>query len=74
MPSRRAAIDRSAELGAQPTLEQLSDFLVEFPKGAHARAASDRRLAVERERAEAEASRERAEFARLRKLASEIGQ
>jgi formylglycine-generating enzyme required for sulfatase activity len=47
-----------AGLGTAPTLDQLGDFLVEFPQGTHAKAAADRCAALERERGDAEASRE----------------
>jgi hypothetical protein len=46
-------------LGASPGLDQLGDFLAEFPQGTHAKAAADRRAALEREQAEADAARER---------------
>jgi hypothetical protein len=47
-----------AELGAAPGLDQLGDFLAEFPQGTHTKAAADRRAALEREQAAAEEARE----------------
>src|SRR5262249_46987844 len=43
-----------AGLGATPGLDQLGDFLAEFPRGTHAKTAADRRAALEQEQAEAE--------------------
>jgi hypothetical protein len=48
-----------AGLGAAPGLDQLGDFLTEFPQGTHAKAAADRRAALEQEQADAEEARER---------------
>src|SRR5262249_29010670 len=48
-----------AGLGASPGLDQLGDFLAEFPQGTHAKAAADRRAALEQKQAEAEEARER---------------
>src|SRR5262249_31441825 len=50
-----------AGLGAAPTLDQLTDFLAEFPAGTHATAASDRRAALERELAAKQEASERAQ-------------
>jgi WD40 repeat protein len=47
-----------AELGSAPGLDQLSDFLAEFPQGGHAKAAADRRTALERQQAAAEEARD----------------
>jgi hypothetical protein len=46
-------------LGAAPRLDQLSDFLAEFPQGAHAGAAADRRAALERRQTLAREASER---------------
>src|SRR5262249_43451094 len=46
---------------ASPGLDQLGDFLAEFPQGTHARAAADRRAALEQEQAEEEEARERSQ-------------
>src|SRR5262249_21533602 len=47
-----------AELGTAPGLDQLSDFLAEFPQGTHAKAAADRRTALQREQTRVEEARE----------------
>jgi TIR domain len=46
-------------LGPAPGLDELSDFVAEFPQGTHAKAAADRRAALKREQAATEESRER---------------
>jgi len=50
-----------AGLGIAPTLDQLTDFLDEFPAGAHAKAASDRRAGWEQEVAAQREANERAQ-------------
>jgi TIR domain len=54
-----------AGLGATPGLDQLGDFLAEFPQGTHAKTAADRRAALEQEQAEAEKRRREEEWRRL---------
>jgi TIR domain len=50
-----------AGLGASPSLDELGDFLAEFPQGTHAKTAADRRAALEQEQAEAKEALRRIE-------------